>query len=342
MAKVKIEQIDITDLAGFMESNPAVDRHYIDPTDVQHPGTLTKVTRMGHVTQLLTMVHKSDGCRSIVKLSKDLYWDWKDQEVKEYRHIDDRSGSLESIRQTLERIRGLVNSNIFSPTRVRWATLTYKENMTDTKRLYEDYHSFWKRFKRWNKSNGYSKPEYITVVEPQGRGAWHIHAFFIWSDVAPFIPNNEVLWPMWGHGFTSIKSFSQYNTNPGAYFSAYLADMPLEQFDSLSDEDKAKALTTGCTIQDKMVLNDDGEEKSKKFVKGARLHFYPPGMNIVRSSRGVQRPVSEYMTLSEAKEKVSAATETFNRSYHLYTESDNSERRKSINIITKSYYNDII
>lgn len=329
MSKIKVEQVVTVDLQEFMAENVLV------------PTCPTKVTYMGHVTEVLNMHKKSEGTVCI-KINRDEYLDTRTGEVCLYQHTENRSQGLESIRQTLVRIRGLVNSNVFDPMRVRWATLTYKENMTDTKQLYDDYHSFWKRFKRWNKSNGYSKPEYITVVEPQGRGAWHIHAFFIWSDVAPFIPNNEVLCPLWGHGFTSIKAFSQYNTNPGAYFSAYLADMPLEQFDSLSDEDKAKALTTGCTIQDKMVLNDDGEEKSKKFVKGARLHFYPPGMNIVRSSRGVQRPVSEYMTLSEAKEKVSAATETFNRSYHLFTESDNSERRKSINFLTKSYYNDII
>ena len=48
--------------------------------------------------------------------------------------------------------------------------LTYAENMTDTRQLYEDYFRFWKRFTYWCKKNGHTKPEYITVQEPQGRG----------------------------------------------------------------------------------------------------------------------------------------------------------------------------
>lgn len=323
MSKVKVEQVVSVDLQEILSQK------------VLGPSCPTKVTRMGHITEVLNMCTKSDGTVCI-KLNRDEYLDTRTGEVCLYKHTENRSQGLESIRQTLERIRGLVNSNIFDCRRVRWATLTYKENMTDTKQLYHDYEDFWKRFKYWNKVNGYSKPEYITVVEPQGRGAWHIHAFFIWSDVAPFIPNNDVLCPLWGHGFTSIKAFSDSNSNPGAYFSAYLADMPLDKFDQMSDEDKAKALSTGCTIQEKLI-EEDGEQVSKKFVKGARLHFYPPGMNIVRSSRGVHRPVSEYMTRWEAEKKVSAGTETFSRSYHLLDE----ESGKSINYLSKTYYNDL-
>lgn len=338
MGKTKVERIETVDLSEYIAKYRPCP-HTVEPADVQRPECCTKLTEMGHVTELLAMSRKSDGCTTIKKLSKDTYLVYETGEIKEYQHIENRAGSLESIRQTLVRIRGLVNSNVFDPARVRWATLTYKENMMDTKQLYEDYRDFWYRFKYWNEKNCYSRPEYVSVIEPQGRGAWHVHAFFIWPDQAPYVSNNEVLWPMWGHGFTSIKAFSEFNTNPGAYFSAYLADMPLEEFDALSADDKKLALTTGCTIQDKMVMCDDGEEKSKKFVKGARLHFYPPGMNIVRCSRGVKRPVSEYMSLSEAKEKVSAATKTFECTYHLFSESEESGDSKSVNYIYKSYYN---
>ena len=43
------------------------------------------------------------------------------------------------------RLRDLLNTNIADPSHCRWVTLTYKENMTDPKRLYTDFDKFNKR-----------------------------------------------------------------------------------------------------------------------------------------------------------------------------------------------------
>lgn len=291
----------------------------------------SKVTTMGHVLEVTTRKKDSHGapCR---KLDKDHYIDLRTGEVLEYSHIENRSESTRSIRNTLARIRALVNTNVTEPKNVRWVTLTYAENMTDVERLYQDYRRFWQKFKRWCIRNNYSIPEYITVQEPQGRGAWHVHAFFIWNTEAPFIENNAVMQKLWGHGFTKVKALHDCD-NIGAYFSAYLGDMPLEDVEKLPEAEKQKALS-GASVLEKEFTDEQDRTKTKKFVKGGRLYLYPPGMNIVRTTKGIKQPEVEIMTFSEAKEKVSSAKLTYSCAYEIFGDDGASQ-----NLITKSYYN---
>ena len=286
---------------------------------------------MGNVT-LVTTFHKEPVAPPVKKLTKDLYLDVRTGEVKEYKHIENRSESKDSIRHTLAWIRALINTNVTVPRNCRWVTLTYKENMTDTKRLYEDYKRFWQKFCRWCKNNGHKKPEYISVIEPQGRGAWHIHAFFIWEDTAPFISNNDVMAPLWGQGFTSTKQVDNCD-NIGAYFSAYLADMPLEDAEKLPEDERTKAMYAGEVLV-KEFQNGQEQAKEKKFIKGGRLYLYPAGMNIIRRSKGIKDPVTEWTTSKKAKEKVSRAKLTFSRAYEIV-----GDDGLALNTINKEYYN---
>lgn len=291
----------------------------------------TKVTTMGHIIELMTMQKSCFGspCR---KVDKDHYFDTRTGELFEYDHIENRAGSYDSIRRTLAHIRALVNANVTEPNKCRWITLTYAQNMTDTKRLYEDFRRFWQRFCYWGEKQGYSKPDYITVQEPQGRGAWHVHAFFIWDTKAPFIPNDEMA-KLWGQGFTKTKALDDCD-NLGAYFSAYLGDMPLDEVDKLSKEEKDLAYGASGIVEQKQFADEQGNVKEKKFVKGARLYLYPVGMNIVRKTAGIKKPIVEHMSRLDAEKKVSSAKETFSRSYEIFDASG-----EVVNIISKSYYN---
>lgn len=291
----------------------------------------TRVTTMGHITEVVTMQKRCVG-PPVVRIDKDHFIDLRTGELLEYEHIENRAENTDSIRRTLSHIRALINTNVTVPENCRWVTLTYSENMTDTKRLYKDYERFWKRFCYWCKTNGYEKPEYITVQEPQGRGAWHIHAFFIWPGKAPFIPNNEVLWKLWGQGFTKIKSLENCD-NIGAYFSAYLGDMPLDEVHQLPAVDQILAFGAGG-IEEKEFVNEQGHTKKKKFVKGGRLFLYPPKMNIVRKTKGIKLPLVEKMTCAEARKKVRSAKQTFSRAYEIV-----SDDGAVLNIISKTYYN---
>lgn len=291
----------------------------------------SKVTTMGHITEVITR-QKSGAGSPCIKIDKDHYVDTRTGEVFEYQHIENRAESTRSIRNTLARIRAIVNTNVTNPDNVLWVTLTYRENMTDTERLYSDFKRYMMRLRRWCIKNGYEVPEYITVQEPQGRGAWHVHEFLIWDTKAPYIDNNTVMQQLWGQGFTKTKALHDCD-NVGAYFSAYLGDMPLEDVERLPEAEKEKALSHS-TILDKEFQDEQDRTKTKKFVKGGRLYLYPPGMNIIRTSRGIKQPEVEIMTLAEAKEKVSSAKLTYSSAYEIIGDDGDV-----VNRIIKSYYN---
>ena len=287
----------------------------------------SKVVTMGNIIEV-TRSEKDFGGASISKIDKDTYINLRTGEVKEFKHIDNRSESSASLRSTLAKLRALINTNVIIPDNCKWVTLTYKENMTDRERLYHDFEKFWKRFLYWCKKQGYTKPEYIVVVEPQSRGAWHMHSFFIWDSKAPFIPNDEMEL-LWGQGFTSTKSVKNCD-NVGAYFSAYLADVEYNDGDNVEFGDK---------VVEKTFTDADGNINTKKFIKGGRLHFYPPGFNIFRHSRGIKYPVVEHLTEDEIKEKVSSSKLTFSSAYEILEKEDNSISFVSKNTIYKQYYN---
>jgi len=291
-----------------------------------------KVVRMGNVTEVITFKKRPMEGPPIKKLSKEQYLDLRSGEVKDYEHIENRAECKDSITRTLAWIRALINTNVTEPQNCRWVTLTYAENMTDTARLYKDYHAFWKRFCYWCKTNGHSKPEYISVIEPQGRGAWHVHAFFIWGEKAPFVPNNEVTQALWGHGFTKTKEVTDCD-NVGAYFSAYLADMPLDEAMQLPEVERRKA-TQGREVMDKQFTNEANQTKEKKFVKGGRLYLYPAGMNIVRRSRGIKSPEVSWTTSGEAREKASSGKLTFSSAFEVLNDDG-----QPVNVLLKEYYN---
>lgn len=244
---------------------------------------------------------------AIQKLSADQYINLLSGELCDFDKSDTRADNTDSLRKSFKQLRDLVNCNTTDNNKIHWVTLTYSENMTDTKQLYSDFDKFWKRFKYYCNKQGWNVPEYITAIEPQQRGAWHMHCIIIWDRKRPYIDNNSVFAPMWGHGFTKIQGVPEDCDNLGAYLSAYLSDMS---------------------------LSEDGDGKGKKYVKGARLILYPVGVNIYRHSRGVQLPHSEQLCIdSIEKEKASSGKLTFECSYTVSDDDGNTR------YISKSYYN---
>ena len=247
-------------------------------------------------------------------------------EVKEVEHHNTRKDNKKGLYKTFANARGIINANVTDVEKVRWCTLTYAENMTDTKRLYDDFMKFNKRFQYYCKTKNYSKPEYIVMMEPQGRGAWHAHLLYIWQDMkAPYIPNEEFR-ELWGHGFVRIKKLDNVD-NVGAYLTAYLGDM------ELSELDEQKRLQSGNSIK-VVETEEDGKKVSKAIVKGARLDLYPSNFNMLRCSRGVKRPIEEMMSQTEATKKVLGATKTFESAIKL-TDTDS----KFETVIIKEQYN---
>ena len=261
-----------------------------------------RVKEMGNVIELMHSERKNYEI-FIKKISDDEYIDLRTGEVKQCNKIDNRAGNLNSVRQSLGRLRDLLNTNITDVSKCRWVTLTYAENMTDPKRLYEDF----KKFNMRMRYKGF-KYEYIVCMEPQGRGAWHAHLVMIFDDKAPYI-DNKFMADTWGHGFTTTKKLEDVD-NVGAYLTAYLGDMDMLEFQNLSEEEQ-----NGMKIFGIKEVEVDGVSKS--ILKGARLHMYPPKFNLYRASRGIKKPVVSYETEKEAQKKVSAGTLTFEKTIEL-------------------------
>lgn len=244
---------------------------------------------------------------TIEKLSADLYADKRTGEVKEFQHNSSRAGDKASVSQSLRKLRDLINANLKNPESAIWVTLTYRKNMTNPKRLYEDYRRFWQRFKYYLSKQGHPPAEYVIAAEPQGRGAWHLHCLIIFqnSQKSPFIPNSEIS-RIWGHGFTKTQSLKGIG-NPGLYLTAYLGNMELTE-----------AVNAG-TFQAKRLTKSKDKSKAA-VIKGGRLALYPPGFNLYRFSRGVKRPEIWQTTEQEAQAEISGIPLTYEKTISITDE----------------------
>lgn len=293
---------------------------YLPAAPAFDPFSECKYVSAGNSVMLMSADHRNRIAR-IRKIDSDRYTVISSGEVKEFEHWENRADGKNSLRKSVQKLRDLINSNCTESENLLWLTLTYAENMTDVKRLYRDWDKFWKRMKYHLKSESVDIPEYIDVIEPQARGAWHHHVFLIWNHKAPFIPNDKVS-SIWSHGFCKTKSVSSVD-NIGAYFSAYLCNLPVEECENYS---------SGSVIEAE--VPEDGKKVTKKFVKGARLDLYPKGVRFYRTSRGIKNPDIEYMPLCDAEKRVDGLKPQY-RTAFLLTDEDSS---LSITVV-KTYYN---
>lgn len=285
-----------------------------------------RLKEMGNITEIMYS-EKRNHKIYIKKISDKEYIDLRTGEVKECNKIENRSQNINSIRQSLSRLRDYINTNVYDPKKCKWITLTYKENMTDSKKLYKDFDKFNKRLKYHLNKNNISY-EYIVCAEPQGRGAWHLHLLLIFKTKAPYIAN-DLLAEIWGNGFTSTKNLKNVD-NVGAYLTAYLGDLDLDEFKNLDlNEKKNVKIIKG--VKEVLV-----EGESKSIIKGGRLYMYPPKFNLYRCSRGIKKPIVSYVKEIIASKKVSEATLTFERTIELF-----DVRSMFKNIINYRYYNNM-
>lgn len=203
----------------------------------------------GHVVETVEM-EKINGCvMKYRKLSKNKMIDTTTGEVIEVENSKNRGEQLRSLRSTIRRLRMIINANFFGEMNELFVTLTYRENMTDVGRLYGDFKKFYKRLRRRYKEYEF---EYVCAIEPQFRGAWHLHLLLKAMNFKYLYIPNEKIAEIWGNGFTKTKRIESVD-NIGAYLSAYLTNL------------------------------EDGR-------KAERLYLYPSGVNIYRTSRGIKKP----------------------------------------------------
>lgn len=260
-----------------------------------------RVKFMGNVTEVFYSSTISKGS-VIRKLDADTYLDTRSGEVKEFVHIENRSQDLKSVARTMAQGRDVINANVSSVENCRWLTLTYAENMTDPKKLRKDFENFNSRLR-----DIFGHYEYITAAEPQGRGAWHLHVLLIFDSVAPFM-KNEVVKDCWKQGFVTVKKLKNVD-NVGAYLSAYLGDIELDDYKKLYPNGDGRAYEVH-TVD---VEDDEGKTVTKHYLKGSRLFMYPPGFHIFRWSKGIKKPNVKHLSYSKAMKLVSDSALTYRK-----------------------------
>lgn len=304
------------------ESSDKVDFRDSDFVSIKETGNIIRVRKVMGVGRSCPIL-RIDKERYVLKDTGDILY---------FEEGEKKGDSLRSLFNTFQRIRDLVNCNCVHDWAVRWVTFTYAENMTDSRKLYFDYMAFWKRFLRYLDRRGSPHPVYIAVAEPQGRGAWHLHIFFIWLRMvdgfpffsrAPYIANSE-LRELWGHGFVKITAVKDCD-NIGAYLSAYLCDMEFEG-----------------DVADRYSGPDVVEKGGKRFIKGGRIDYYPKGFNILRHSREILVPLEYKDSYKNIKKVVGAATPTYQKTLELKEININDEESSKPPIcikISDEYYN---
>ena len=286
---------------------------------------IVKLTDMGNIKEIMCFEKRFKNPVQIKKISKDEYVVLSTGEIQQFKKTFNRSEGKESLRRTFKHIRELINTNFVGNKNELCFTITYKENITDPKVLYKDFDKFIKKLKY-----KYKSVDYINVVEPQGRGAWHCHILLRFNDCKKiYIPNKEIA-AMWGHGFVKVKAMKKDIDNLGAYLSAYLGDI------ELNEENVMECIKNGSIRINKPlnVKEIDVNGVKKKFIKGGRLHFYPTGMNIYRCSRGIKRPTVTHMSYENAKKIVGAGTPTYSSCTVIQDDNGNN-----VNSIIHEQYN---
>lgn len=285
------------------------------------PSADVKVSLMGNIVEMKYLSNKNTKA-TIIPISKDEYVLVSTGEVLQFEHHDSRKDNKKGLFKTFARLRALLNTNVVDVNKARWITLTYAENMTDTRRLYRDFQKFNQRFQYYCEKSNYGKAEYIVAVEPQDRGAWHIHMVYIWQERAPFIPNKK-LFELWQeNGWVVIRKLDNID-NVGAYLTSYMTDIPFEEWKGGDVRGVVPKLVKTANNEQKMVL------------KGQRLALYPTNMNIYRCSRGIKSPDVISMSYAEFVEMldVFGLTCNYERAVKLTDETNDY----TTNIITKQY-----
>lgn len=241
----------------------------------------------------------------IIKLDADTYKVRKTGEVKSFKHTEKRTDNVNSIACSMKKLRDTINYNVTDLKKITWLTLTYAENMQDANRLYDDFRKFNMRLQYYCTKNSLPNYEYIAVVEPQQRGAWHMHVILLWDTAAPFIPN-DVMESIWKHGFTKTTAITGNVDSLGYYLSAYLTDLPLEE-----------ALQTNADLSKGVLMKHD-----KKIAKAARLHLYPSGINLYRCSKGIKCPEPYFLPKIEADKLLAQREADLKRETYTYIYDD--------------------
>lgn len=280
-----------------------------------------KVTKTGNITTITACMRE---CKQTVqKVSAEEYIVLDTGELKQYKKTEKRIENPTSLKQSMRNLRDIINTNCTDTRKCKFLTLTFRENMRDFEKLYREVKNFHKRLKYFLKDVRF---EYISVIEPQGRGSLHIHELLIFTKFAPFIPNSKIE-ELWRNGFTKVTKIDDIG-NVGSYLTAYLCDIPIEQAD-------LKDIKSLSSIKEVTTTDEKGNSISKHIIKSGRLMYYKKGQRFYRCSRGIKRPEVIKCPYSVAKDMIKNSVLTYEKTIKVSDENNDAV----LNIINYKQYN---
>lgn len=221
---------------------------------------MATITIAGNITRVRENLY-TPKCY-IRKLNKQLYCYTPTGEVREYSQNTEHRTKTGSLRRTMARLRDYIRCNFNGGISELWITLTYAENQRNPATVSHDWDVYYKRLKRYIK-----KPlKYIAVLEPQERGAWHIHLLLGTTDGTPLYLPDAKNRELWRHGITQTVRLRNAD-DIGAYYQTYFTDL----------------------------IGSDHKRK-----KAARLPLYPPHFKFYRCSQNLEKPTIVELPHSEA------------------------------------------
>lgn len=247
-----------------------------------HPGASVTVTFMNDIYEV-QYLQKQNRQNNILKIDSNRYVVKSTGEIKYYEHTETRNQSENSIKQTMKKLRYLINANFSGLKNELWATLTFKDTniAKHPSLIYKEFNKFIKRLNYKYKE----KLDYIAILEPHGVRSkdisewhgFHLHLLLKSNSANLYIPCQEFE-QIWGLGFCRIERLKNID-NIGAYLSAYLTNAE---------------------------FTDTGSQE-KKYIKGSRLWLYPRGVRIYRKSKGIKYPKRSKMSYRVARELIGIA-----------------------------------
>ena len=167
----------------------------------------------GNTAQVTFTAGKNKKC-PIKNISKDEFVDLYTGEVKKLQHSKNGFQSPKSVRKSINYLMDLIRRNATNPVNCKWITLTYRDEMTDHKRVFKDNKAFLRKLRSYLERQKLPDFKFIAVAESQGENhgnAWHIHLLLIFDGKAPFI-SNQVIANMWGYGITDTQKVYDADT----------------------------------------------------------------------------------------------------------------------------------
>lgn len=171
-----------------------------------------KIVKSGDIIEVYE--YEKDQFRSSIKRENKVY-NTKEPSERERTEEEILEDDRKNANKRMQNLRRLINAN--KDDLQKFFTLTFKENITDLSKAYDELKKFKMRLKYYLKQNYKGKElKYVVVVEFQKRGAVHFHMLCN----LPYI-DCSVLAKMWGNGFVRINKIETVD-NVGSYVVKYM------------------------------------------------------------------------------------------------------------------------